>query len=51
MKEWDFQSEAKQNRSLVAEGFVVGTLVLGIYGMVAQEVFASVHQWLLILAR
>lgn len=47
VKHWGSEPDGKQDKGLVAEGVLVGSMVLGVYAFVVLEVIAILADWVL----
>lgn len=45
VKDWEPESDEKQDKLLLAEGFLVGFLLLGVYVFISLEVFPTPSRW------
>lgn len=49
MKEWGSEPDKEPDKQLIAEGYIVGLMLLGVYVIVSLEVAALLRRWLLVL--
>ena len=47
MKEWGSDPDEKQDKLLLAEGVLVGFMVIGVYVLVLLEVIRALADWVL----
>lgn len=48
MKEWGSEPDEMHDKLLLAEGFLVGLMVLGIYVLVSLEMIPTLCRWVLL---
>lgn len=49
MREWGSEPDEEPDKQLIAEGYIVGLMLLGVYVIVSLEVAALLRRWLLVL--